>query len=463
VKEFADTLAAIDKPLSNCEVVSYILARLGSEYDSFVTTVTTKIDPIMLDELYGHLMTFESRLEQNNAAVNIAFPSANIVTKTNTGRGSNYNNNRGNFYSPRSRGRGHGLGLAPPQIAQSSSNNARPLCHICGKQGHTAIKCYRRFDHSFQGDETNYMAAYMAAPSNQPYLSWYPDKAATNHMTSDLSNLNLQSEEYNGYEQVRVGNGQGLNIAHIGTSNLLYKHNLCLPHMLHVLKLTNNLIYVHKLARDNNAVLEFHSNLFCIKDKATGAILLQGNSRDGLYPLIPSTRPCFPLAAYIDERTFADQWHRRLGHPSARIVSQVTSRFQLPLSSNKKCHAICNACQLSKSHCLPFPTSLYVSKFPIELVFCDVWGLSPTLSMNKNRYYVSSVDDYSKFNWVFPISAKSDVLPVFIKFVAHVERLFSCKLKVIQTDGGGEFRVLIPYLSKLGISHRMPCPYTRQQ
>jgi len=97
------------------------------------------------------------------------------------------------------------------------------------------------------------------------------------------------------------------------------------------------------------------------------------------------------------------------------------------------------------------------------LVFCDVWGLSPTLSMNKNRYYVSSVDDYSKFNWVFPISAKSDVLPVFIKFVAHVERLFSCKLKVIQTDGGGEFRVLIPYLSKLGISHRMPCPYTRQQ
>jgi hypothetical protein len=40
---------------------------------------------------------------------------------------------------------------------------------------------------------------------------------------------------------------------------------------------------------------------------------------------------------------------------------------------------------------------------------------------------------------------------------------FSCKLKVIQTDGGGEFRVLIPYLSKLGISHRMPCPYTRQQ
>jgi hypothetical protein len=153
---------------------------------------------------------------------------------------------------------------------------------ICGKQGHTALKRYRRFDHSFQGVETNYMAAYMAAPSNQPDLSWYPNTAATNHMTSDLSNLNLQSEEYNGHEQVRVGNGQGLNIAHIGTSNLLDKHNLCLPHMLHVLKLTKNLISVHKLAHDNNAVLEFHSDLFCVKDKATGAILVQGKSRDGL-------------------------------------------------------------------------------------------------------------------------------------------------------------------------------------
>jgi hypothetical protein len=114
MKEFADTLAAIDKLLSNCEAVSYILARLGAGYDSFVTTMTTRIDPIMLDDLYGHLMTFASRLEQINAAVNIAFPSANLVTKTNAGRDSNYNNNRGNFYSSRFRGRGCGCGLAPP-------------------------------------------------------------------------------------------------------------------------------------------------------------------------------------------------------------------------------------------------------------------------------------------------------------------------------------------------------------
>jgi len=54
------------------------------------------------------------------------------------------------------------------------------------------------------------MAAYIVAPSSQPDLSWYPNTAATNHMTADLNNLNLQADEYTGSEQVRVGNGQGL-------------------------------------------------------------------------------------------------------------------------------------------------------------------------------------------------------------------------------------------------------------
>jgi hypothetical protein len=101
------------------------------------------------------------------------------------------------------------------------------------------------------------MAAYMVAPSSQPDLSWYLDTAATNHITSDLRNLNLQSEEYTGQGQVKVGNEQGLNIAHIGASNLLQKHHLCLPNMLHVPQLTKNLFFVHKLAHDNNAILEF--------------------------------------------------------------------------------------------------------------------------------------------------------------------------------------------------------------
>lgn len=83
--EFADTLTAIGHPLLDCEVVSYLLAGLGSEYDSFVTSVTTRIDPMLLEDLFGHLLTFESRIEQHHSAADIGFPSANIATRGKSG------------------------------------------------------------------------------------------------------------------------------------------------------------------------------------------------------------------------------------------------------------------------------------------------------------------------------------------------------------------------------------------
>jgi hypothetical protein len=150
------------------------------------------------------------------------------------------------------------------------------------------------------------MAAYIVAPSSQPDLSWYPNTATTNHMTADLNNLNLQVDEYTGSEQVRVRNGQGLKIAHNSASNLLSKNHICLPNMLHVPQLTKNLFSIHKLAHDNNAIVEFHYDLIYIKEKTMGTILLQGRSKDGLYPLIPSTESTSSPAAYIGERTSVD-------------------------------------------------------------------------------------------------------------------------------------------------------------
>jgi hypothetical protein len=69
-------------------VVSYILSRLNLEYDSFVTTITARVDPISMEELFGNHLTFESRLEQQTTVPNIVFPSTNVVTKTTNNRGS---------------------------------------------------------------------------------------------------------------------------------------------------------------------------------------------------------------------------------------------------------------------------------------------------------------------------------------------------------------------------------------
>ena len=45
-----DTLAATVHALNDFEITSFLLAGLGFEYDSFVTSMTTRVDPLIVDE-----------------------------------------------------------------------------------------------------------------------------------------------------------------------------------------------------------------------------------------------------------------------------------------------------------------------------------------------------------------------------------------------------------------------------
>jgi len=50
-----DALAVVGQPLNGFEKVSFLLAGLGSKFDPFVTSVTTRAEPLSVDEIYGHL------------------------------------------------------------------------------------------------------------------------------------------------------------------------------------------------------------------------------------------------------------------------------------------------------------------------------------------------------------------------------------------------------------------------
>ena len=192
----------------------------------------------------------------------------------------------------------------------------------------------------------------------------------------------------------------------------------------------------------------------------SGKVLHQGPSRNGLFHWFPPSET--PPRVFLSERTPSTDWHTRLGHLTNRIVCHVISNFNLSTTSNKK-PIVCPACRRGKCHQLPF--SLFENKFsfPLELVFSDVWGPSLILSTNGACYYVIFVDHFSKFTWFYPITCKYDVSSIFPKFQAYVKRLFDCKIKSIQTDGGGEFQKLRHLFASHGIHHRITCPHTHQQ
>jgi len=59
MKSLADDMASAGRKLEDEELVSYILTGLDSEFDSVVTAVSTRVEPITVNELYAQLIAHE--------------------------------------------------------------------------------------------------------------------------------------------------------------------------------------------------------------------------------------------------------------------------------------------------------------------------------------------------------------------------------------------------------------------
>ena len=135
-----------------------------------------------------------------------------------------------------------------------------------------------------------------------------------------------------------VGNGKHLNITHTGSLNLPSpSKTFTLSNVFCVLDMKQNLISVSKFCKSNNVSVEFSPSLFIVKDLRTGAPLLQGKNKNGVYewPSSPSRVHQPPLFAFSCVRASLPNWHSRLGHPSTKILRHVISSFNLPVPSSK--------------------------------------------------------------------------------------------------------------------------------
>lgn len=290
--------------------------------------------------------------------------------------------------------------------------------------------------------------------------NWYSDTGATDHITGELDKL-VMHDNYSGNDQIKTANGAGMDIHLIGQYVMHAPcRNLVLNNVLHVPQTKKNLVSVHKFTRDNHAFVEYHPDFFVVKDQATEQVLLRGSCRDGLYPF-PSSASTTSKHVMHAAKPSSTQWHSRLGHPSLQIVKRVVTNNALPCSSEVS-ESICDACQQAKSHQLPYSLSLSRSNKPLELIHSDVWG--PAIdSFGGKNYYVSFIDDFSKFTWIYLLRHKSEVFKYFHEFQALVERMFDCKIIAMQTDWGGEYEKLNSFFRKLGITHHVSCPYAHQQ
>lgn len=86
----------------------------------------------------------------------------------------------------------------------------------------------------------------------------------------------------------------------------------------------------------------------------------------------------------------------------------------------------------------------------------DVWGPTPQMSIEGYRYYVSFIDECTRYTWICPIINKAVVFGAFVQFQAFVHNFFNSNIKILQCDGGGEYisHQFQYFLNTKGIIHK---------
>ncbi|SGY38230.1 BQ5605_C003g01982 [Microbotryum silenes-dioicae] len=146
------------------------------------------------------------------------------------------------------------------------------------------------------------------------------------------------------------------------------------------------------------------------------------------------------------------------------IAAGLLDRFGAGYSDKDVEEFVCNACLGSKGHRLPFPDSESHSPERLGLVHSDVL-LFPTPSLTGKRYLVTFLDDHSRKLWAYVIDHKSNVFPTFQTWLADVELETNARLRVLQTDNGGEYQsnAFTEFCKSKGIHRQYSIPYTPQQ
>jgi hypothetical protein len=152
----------------------------------------------------------------------------------------------------------------------------------------------------------------------------------------------------------------------------------------------------------------------------------------------------------MHERTSLDGWHKRLGHPSFKIVRNLVNHFFLPVAPNKM-NSLCSSCSINKAHQLPFRPTSFQSHAPLDIIYTDVWGPAHCVGLDGSRYYLIFIDHYTKYIWFYPINAKSCVKSIFPQFKHLVEKRFQSQIKSFTLTMVANTQVSNPFFLFMGL------------
>lgn len=207
-------------------------------------------------------------------------------------------------------------------------------------------------------------------------------------------------------------------------------------------QLTEPLLSVSKLA-DSGIVTVFNKTACTFYQKSvTGTPIGKAVRRGGLYYL---PKGCFQSstqkkANLTDHEDLLMMWHGRFNHPCIQTLKQKLCKAGVDVRIlSEKGVRECQVCIQGKMRRRNFHSQKeYQSKTMFSVIHSDV-SKYPSLGRDGSKYFVSFINDYTKFTRSFPLCHKSETLNCFKKFKSEVESLPSVKIAELRSENGGKY------------------------
>lgn len=286
-------------------------------------------------------------------------------------------------------------------------------------------------------------------------VEWWIDTGTTRHISGNRNSFKTYELVGDG-KTVHMGNSSSTKVVEKGTVELKFTSEkiVTLMDVLHVPDIRKNLVSGTLLSKDDFKMV-FEADKFILSKNCM--FVGKGYVENRMFKLNIENEN---ISAYFMESL--DLWHEHLGHVNFRSI-QLMVNNGLIKDCRKNHTAKCLTCSKCKSTKKPFKTVERTSTL-LQLIHTDICEMN-YLSCHGKRYFITFIDDYSRYTYVFPLKTKDETFETFKTYKAEVKNKLSVKIKSIRYDRGGEYlkSYFIDFCKREGIEKQLTMSYTPQQ
>ena len=100
---------------------------------------------------------------------------------------------------------------------------------------------------------------------------------------------------------------------------------------------------------------------------------------------------------------------------------------------------------------------------PLGLIHNDICDLKLVQTRGGNKYFITCVDDSTKYYYVYLLKTKAEAIEKFVLYKSEVENKLNKKIKVLRSDRCSEYESpFVDFCAQHGIIHETKTPYSPQ-